>query len=331
MKSIFLVALSGLAALSCSSNSTVVSQKYIHKYGFDITKDEWQERESEGKVVTLLENGVKLTESFENGHRHGASSYTYPHSTAIEKLCIYDQGTLIKEVLHDRKGIPMQETAYEFDNRKVVTIWDQNGSPLSVEEYESDHLMEGTYYNTIGDIESTVESGNGLRVKRDRTGKILLKDKMEASSLVQRTAYHPNEQVESISNYENYQLHGDQQIFAPSGRLHMKAHWNQGTLDGLKSCYREGKLFLETNFVNGKKEGIEKRFDEDGNLVQEMNYAEDLKHGPCTVYDGRQVKTEWYYSGRKVNSESHTIEPSSRGRMVDMNSGMIADMTQERN
>lgn len=278
----------------------MVSQRYIHKYGFDVSKNEWNERESDGKVVTLLENGVKVTESFENGVLHGPSSYTFPQSNTPEKIAIYDQGTLMKEVINDKKGVPIQEVAYEFDNRKVVTFWDQNGAPLSVEEYENDSLVEGSYYNSLGEVESTIENGTGLRVKRDRLGKLLLKDQMEKSNLVQRITFHPNGEIESISQFDNYLLHGEQKIFTPNGDLNMITQWNKGVLDGQKICYRDGIPFLEIPYANGKKNGVEKRFDDEGRLISETAYMDDLKHGPSIAYIGKESKTNWFYKDKPM-------------------------------
>lgn len=299
-KVIPIIALATVFSACTSSYNNVVSQRYIHKYGFDVSKNEWNERESDGKVVTLLENGVKVTESFENGVLHGPSSYTFPQSNTPEKIAIYDQGTLMKEVINDKKGVPIQEVAYEFDNRKVVTFWDQNGAPLSVEEYENDNLVEGSYYNSLGEVESTIENGTGLRVKRDRMGKLLLKDQMEKSNLVQRITFHPNGEIESISQFDNYLLHGEQKIFTPNGDLNMISQWNKGVLDGKKICYRDGIPFLEIPYANGKKNGVEKRFDDEGRLISETAYMDDLKHGPSIAYIGKESKTNWFYKDRPM-------------------------------
>lgn len=324
MKALPFFALSTLtvALSSCCSNcnqNNVVSQKYIHKYGFDLSKDEWEAREEEGKIVTFLENGVKYTESYENGILHGSSHSCYPYSETIEKSSVYDQGMLVKEIWYDRKGIPLQEIAYEFDRRKMITLWDQNGAPLSVEEYEGDQLMEASYFNSLGDIEAHVENGNGTRIKRDRSGKLLLKDQMENGALAQRTTFHPNEAVESVSHFANYVLHGEQKIFTPEGKLLMKANWSEGTLEGTKVSYRDGVPFLEVPYVKGKKQGVERRIDEDGRILQETSYYEDEKHGPTIVHHGKEVKESWFYKGKAVTPQKYALFDNS------YNSPLIAE------
>lgn len=328
MKSIpwLIIAASSALFYSCCSTcnqdqNTVVSQKFIHKYGFDLSPEEWSERAGEGKIVTVLENGIKATEAYENGELHGTSTYTFPHSDVVEKICVYDQGVLLKEVLHDRRGIPMQEEAYEFDNRKIITLWDQNGAPLSVEEYDGDLLIEGTYYNSVGEIESVLQEGKGMRIKRDRSGKLILKDQFENGSLVRRNTFHPNEQIETICQYDGYVLNGEQVIFTPTGKLHMKANWDHGQLNGLKTAYREGSVISETPYLAGKKHGIERRYDEDGNLVSETSFSEDEKHGPTVVYNGKDIKNEWYFKGKGVSAQ--------RFSMLENRSRMLAELSQE--
>ncbi len=301
----------------CDSSVPVVSQQYVHKYGFDVSPDEWVQRASEGKIISMLENGVKATESFENGILHGMASYTFPYSDIVEKVKVYDQGILLKEVLQDRKGVPIQEEMYEFDNRKILTLWDHNGAPLSVEEYNGESLVEGTYYNSVGDIESTVQEGTGTRIKRDRLGKLLIKDQMEGGILSCRTTYHPNNQVEMISHYDNYTLHGEQTVFTPSGKLHIKAGWDHGKLHGLKIVYKEGVPYLETSYRCGKKNGPERQYDEDGSLISEVFYWEDLKHGTSTNINGYKVQQDWFYYGKPVSAQQYKFMEEQSKSLVE--------------
>jgi len=107
--------LSALAILltffSChkDEDSDVVSQQYIHKYGFGMTQKEWQSRKKEGTSIAVLDSGVTVTNTYNNGILHGPTTYSFPNSSTVEKLYIFDNGTLIKEVSHDMMGIPYKE------------------------------------------------------------------------------------------------------------------------------------------------------------------------------------------------------------------------------
>ena len=43
-------------------------------------------------------------------------------------------------------------------------------------------------------------------------------------------------------------------------------------------------------FVNGKKQGIEKRWSINGQLTKEINYLDDKKHGDIKIWYGVTVK-----------------------------------------
>src|SRR3990167_5505368 len=180
MKCLPFFLLTSLLLTSCSTQGSfdqVVSQKYVHKYGFDVSEQEWEQRAQDGKQLSTLKNGVKIARSYENGQLHGPTTYTFPHSATVEKLLVYDQGSLLKETVYDPSGMPIREDLYEFDDRNVITLWDDNGAPLSIEEYNNDLLLEGKYYTPEHVLEGKVESGFGERVKRDRTGLLISKDK----------------------------------------------------------------------------------------------------------------------------------------------------------
>ena len=140
---------SGLFLASCHCNNSldqVISQKYVHKYGFNVSPKEWEERSQDGQIVEELKNGITITKSYENGELHGPTTYTFANSKVVEKLLVYDQGTLLKETAFDVAGMPMREDLYEFDDRNVITLWSDRGIPLSVEEYENDTLVHGKYF-----------------------------------------------------------------------------------------------------------------------------------------------------------------------------------------
>src|SRR3990167_8956970 len=146
---------------SCQSNDSfhqIISQKYVHKYGFDLSEEDWQKRAQEGQVVSKLKNGVTIARSYENGNLHGPTTYTFPHNKVIEKCLVYDQGTLLKETLYDTAGMPLREEVYEFDDRLILTLWNDKGVPLSIEEYDGDLLLNGKYFSADHEIEAQIEN-----------------------------------------------------------------------------------------------------------------------------------------------------------------------------
>lgn len=300
------VASASVLAVSCQNNSAldqVVSQTFVHKYGFGVTEKEWEERAQDGQVVSMLKNGVKVTTTYENGQLHGPTSYSFPQSATIERLVIYDQGTLLKESLNDPTGMPIREDVYEFDNRTITTLWDEKGVPLSVEEYAGEILVEGKYFTPDHELEGQVEAGFGEKMKRDRSGLLVSRDEIENGMIVGRTTYHPNGQIHTVSHYHDYQLHGEQRKYTASGRPLMELNWNHGILDGQKVIYRNGLKVAEIPYVEGQKHGLEYHYDDLGNLTAEIEWRSDKKHGFSKLHTEDYTETEWFYGGQAVTAD----------------------------
>ena len=321
----FLVSAS-LILSSCQSNSSldqIVSQKFVHKYGFDVSAEEWEERTQDGQIIEELKSGVKITRNFENGQLHGLTTYTYPNSSIIERQYVYDAGTLLKETSFDSKGMPIREDLYEFDDRNVVTLWNEHGIPLSVEEFENDTLVDGKYFNGDHELESKVENGYGYRIRRNRDGSIISRDQMKNGFLQERTTYHPNGEIHTISHYHDFQLHGPQKKFSVSGRPLMELTWNHGILDGPKVIYRNGIRVAEIPFVNGQKHGIESHFDDLGNLISETSWRNDKKHGCCKSYTEESVESEWFHNGVAVDAKRFVL--------MEYREQMLAELKMDKN
>jgi antitoxin component YwqK of YwqJK toxin-antitoxin module len=295
----------------------IMSQKFVHKYGFDVSVDEWDQRSQEGQEIAKLKNGVTITRTFENGNLHGPTTYTFPNSETVEKILIYDQGNLLKQTLQDSKGVPIQEEAYEFDDRVIYTFWNENGVPLSVEEYNVDLLVNGKYFSLEHELEAQVENGNGFRIKRERSGLLISRDQIEDGIMTGRTTYHPNGQIHTVSHYEDYQLHGKQSKFTSSGRPLMTLHWDRGVLDGMKTVYRNGVKTSEIPYVHGQKNGMETHYDDLGNLIAKITWRNDKKHGCSKSYTEEGQDSEWFFNGFLVTAEKFELLESREQMVAD--------------
>ena len=317
------VALAFTACQTSNSLDTVVSQTFVHKYGFETTEKDWDAREQDGQVVSMLKNGVKVTKSFENGQLHGLTTYTFPHSTAIEKQQLYDEGILLKEQLGDVTGMPIREEIYEFGNRTIVTLWDDKGVPLSIEEYDDEILMEAKYYTPDHELEASVIAGQGEKVKRDRTGLLVSRDAIQNGIMESRTTYHPNGNIHTISHYNNYQLHGRQMKCTASGKPLMELNWDNNVLDGDKVIYRNGRKIAVIPYVQGKKQGTELHFDDLGFLTAEIQWRDDKKHGLSQLHTEDSTDADWFFNGQTVNAERYKLLENRERIMTEFRENTI--------
>lgn len=308
--SLALALTSGLFLASCHCNNSldqVVSQTFVHKYGFNVSPKEWEERSKDGQIVEELKNGITIAKSYENGELHGPTTYTFANSKVVEKLLVYDQGTLLKETSFDMTGMPMREDLYEFDDRNVITLWSDRGIPLSVEEYENDTLVHGKYFNADHELEAQVDNGYGQRIKRSREGLLISKDEMKNGLITERTSYHPNGEIHTISHYHDYQLHGPQIKHTASGRPLMELSWDHGVLNGQKVVYRNGIRVAEVPYINGVKHGVEYHYDDLGNMISETVWRNNKKHGCCKSYTEDSVDADWYHNGMLVDAQKFVL------------------------
>ena len=115
-----------LLASSChkdNNNSQVVSQRYVHKYGYAVSQEEWASKNYPGQVITSLRSGVVVTATYENHELHGPCTYTYPNSQTVERFVLYNRGEVTKEVLYDMSGMPTKETVQLSPSRHSLTLW----------------------------------------------------------------------------------------------------------------------------------------------------------------------------------------------------------------
>ena len=140
-----------LCAACSTKKGNVVSQRYIHKYGIETTKEQWIANNREGKVAKMLDTGVKIVASYRKGVLHGEKTESFPFSDDIAKKSIYSGGTLVSCRYIDKAGFPITESRYLDKNTKTLLYWDNRGAPIRKETFSANKLTNGIYYNPLGD------------------------------------------------------------------------------------------------------------------------------------------------------------------------------------
>lgn len=286
-----------------SDKTSIISKRYIHKYGYPVPQEEWQEHNYPGQVITALSDGVTVTATYENGRLHGPTTYTFAHSQVIEKCLVYNQGQKVKETTYNPNSMPEKEWIQLSPHRYSLTTWYVEGCPMMVEEYAGNELIEGQYFTTLNETEARVEKGYGTRISRNQMGNLLSKEAIEEGYTVKKETYYLNGSPESISYYSLGKLNGNKQTFTANGEPLAVEEWINGQLHGKSTYFRNGNRYLEISYLNGQKNGMEKHYIDGDTLSQEISWENDLKHGATIHYIDSDFQQQWFYAGEPVSKK----------------------------
>jgi antitoxin component YwqK of YwqJK toxin-antitoxin module len=301
-----------LAALlaSCGSDfrmsNAIVSERFVHKFGYPVSKQEWMERNYPGQVVTVMSSGVTITASYENRLLHGLCTHTYPNSQTVQYAYVYNEGDLVKETVYDPFGVPVKEEVKLSPRRHTLTRWYSDGTPMSIEDYADDELLEGEYFSMNNEVESRVEKGHGSRILRDPKGQLLSKESVRNGYTETKESFYANGTPESVVHYLRNQLHGEKRTFSPAGEPLAVEEWLNGKLHGSATYFQNGVRRSELHYLYGAKSGAETYYLEDGETIaQQIFWENDKRHGKATYALAGEVQTEWWYDGKKTSQKRY--------------------------
>lgn len=305
---LFVLFLSGTFLPSCQSQKTnddeVVAQT-VHRYGVSLDLNDWSARGQNGQVISVRKDGVTVVRNFDAGILDGESTYSYPYREMVQKKEIYVRGHLSQDWTYYPNGAPSEQTDYLLGSVKSVTSWYESGAPYAKETFQNNKLIEGQYMNPDHTMDSLITNGEGTKTVRDAYGQLLSVDTYKNGTIISSTTYHANGAPQSITPYNNGVVHGERRTYMPGGEPATVENWSKGSQNGTTVVFEYGEKRSEIPYVNGCRQGVEKRFCDDGKtVIQEWTWANDQKHGPVYTYVGNTTKTDWYFCNRQVPNKA---------------------------
>lgn len=307
-----------LVLASCHKNTqdnNVVSQRYVHKYGYAVSKNEFEERKYPGQVITNLKTGVTITATYEDGQLHGPSTHTFPDSQTVESYYLYNHGVLVKQILYNIHGMPVREEVQLSPTRFASTRWYHDGTPMATEEYAFSELVEGQYFNRQNEVEARVEKGRGVRLIRDVQGILQAKEEIDQGAVIQRDTFYASGAPESIAFFVQGVLRGEKKSFDENGEPLAVKEYVNGKLHGKTTFYKNGARSVEVHYLDGMKNGLEIHYLDGETVSQEILWENDRKHGPSKYYVDGVARVEYFYDGEPI-SEHRWKELSRLDRMI---------------
>lgn len=299
-----------LATVACESITEYDNRydcTYIHPYGLPVGCDQWAQSGSNGQRIVSWRDGVTVTQTYADGLLHGESTYTYPHCDQKERVELYCNNDLASQVFFSMEGAPTQSVVYLKPNTKTITIWYDRGNPRSVETYDGERLVNGNYYTLLNQCDSWVYKGDGERIQRNELGHFVSYDTFQNGFMTLRTTYYQNCSPREIACYNKCgQLHGERKTYYEGGEPMAIEQWDHGMQSGITVVFQHGEKVAEVPYVEGRKDGIEKRYIDGSTLVQEATWKDNLLQGPTYTYEcGQVVNTDWFYKGRRTSRANY--------------------------
>ena len=295
-----------LLSTGCSNapQEEVVKTSYYHTYGPQVPQAEWESRGATGEVVEMMKNGVEVRREYVGGVLDGASSWTFPHTKVIDRIEEYRNGQRVAISSNYETGSPKYQEEWLANGLRQVHAWYDDGTPRLIEEHQGSKLMEGQYFTLDGETEASVVAGTGAKVERSRTGCLLTRDQLKGSDVLATEAFYPNGQLREVIAYRNGQRHGQGRRYSEDGEPLSIEQWTQGVVDGIQLYFEGGQPVRQVPYAMGKKEGIELHFRPGSEeVVEEIAWHQDVRHGPSKTYLGDQILTEWYWRGAQTSEE----------------------------
>lgn len=293
-----------------SSSPEIVEETYVHRYGVPVSADEWNAGGNHGQIVSTLANGVVVKKTYNSGILDGQTTYSYPHSSAIEKVENYMNGILQKEMSYYMSGAPKQEVIYNTPQNRTVTTWYESGAAKSKEELQGNLIAQASYYGLNNQLDSQVANYAGTRTRRDDYGQLLSVDTIDKGLITLRSTYHQNKSPKEVIPYVNGIVNGQIKTFFPAGEPRTVEEWKDGVQAGLSVEYLNGEKASDCTYVGGQKHGTEHRYRDGKDIVQEISWANGQKQGACTSYVGSTAKTDWYWQGKQVSKATYDLMTS---------------------
>lgn len=318
MRKFILPVLALLSLAGChndNKDNNVVSQRYVHKYGYAVSKNEFEERKYPGQVVSVLKTGVTVTSTYEGGQLHGPTTHTHPHSTSVESYYLYNQGNLVKQIFYDVQGMPLREQIQLSPTRFATTEWYNDGTPKALEEYAGEELVEGQYFTRHNDVEARVEKGHGLRIIRDIQGVLQAREEIDQGYVARRDTFYASGAPESSIAFIRGSLHGEKKSFAENGEPLAVKEYVNGKLHGKTTFYKNGAKAVEVHYLDGMRNGLEIHYIDGAIISQEILWENDKKHGPSKYFVDGIAQVEYYYDGDKI-SETRWKELSQLDQLI---------------
>lgn len=129
--------------------------------------------------------------------------------------------------------------------------------------------------------------------------------------------YYPNDTLKSKLSFVNGRPNGPYTLYYDNGSVQEQGNWMRNRNIGIYKCYYpNGNLRLHSQFNDkGKREGLQRSYYENGQLLREMWSKDGKAHGPDTRYraDGSIERRTVYFENSPCSQNTDQANISDKG------------------
>lgn len=236
-----------------------------------------------GYSVSYYENGQMEYQGFYKDNLAVGEWRSYHLDGTIARIRFYH-----KDKLHglDQNfavdGKLYSEKVYVYGDFKKITYFNPDGTILETktfDEFPENEILEYKHPNNKKQVSYTYEGG----VKHGAFNK-----------------YHFNGKLNIEGKYYLGEKHGEWKTFDEAGLVTKTATYIHGKLEGKVTYFEEGKLSEIEHYKNGKENGLNTMYYEDGKTInKEFSYRNDKSHGTYKFFapNGKLQFVRFYHNG----------------------------------
>lgn len=232
---------------------------------------------------------IESTYNYENDLKNGCATFYDSSETKTNEVFFVDGKRQGESLWFYPNGKIKKKLIYEDDRENgIAFLLDSNGFVIIEEEYSNGYLRDVKKYNQLD------ENGNKTGVWR---------------------AYFPNGQIKSETSYKEGLKDGLSKEYDKDGKLLSINTMSKGNeasdpggiviIDLYKEYFDNGEVRLIGGLNKGKKSGIYREYDREGNLVRAYIYKLDTLLSEGMLLAGGIFTDEWinYYPDGTIKSK----------------------------
>ncbi|MBU1996070.1 MAG: toxin-antitoxin system YwqK family antitoxin, partial [Candidatus Omnitrophica bacterium] len=170
--------------------------------------------------------------------------------------------------------------------------------------------------------EIKVDNGTGIAISYylDEIESIDGENPQKYSSGLQTIKQHYYCGIRNLINVKDGMKHGIQRSYYKNGKVYKEENYENGKINDLAKVYDAyGNILEESNYVNGRKEGVTRLYYEDGTIKNEINFKYGIETGLCKAY----------YKDGSLMTEENFEDNESTLKIFDKNGTMIGSFYTE--